>query len=243
MMGQVHEPFIYEIQWDQTVQRGVVDRYLAGDGGASFDNRLLLRPGVGEYLRQLNGLLRPLIQRRWAGMVAQLNQLEESQLDAFLFGVDRAQTAKIRAGLWEIQARRCFYCNARVVETTHAHVDHFIPWARYPDNGLDNLVVADVTCNGFKSSSLAAAEHVARWARRFGAESPERGQLVALAEQTAWERRDQRTLSVARAIYHRLPVDARLWLRRREFVTPDRLVIERALAVTEPAAGVPGASP
>jgi hypothetical protein len=171
-------------------------------------------------------------------MVAQLNQLEESQLDAFLFGVDRVHTAKIRAGLWEIQARRCFYCDARIIEPTHAHVDHFIPWARYPDDGLDNLVVADVTCNGFKSSSLAAADHVARWARRFRTESPERGQLVALATQTAWERRDQRTMSVARAIYHRLPGDARLWLRRREFVNPDRLVIATALTLAEPEASV-----
>jgi len=33
---------------------------------------------------------------------------------------------------------------------------------------FDNLVLADVACNGFKSRSLAAADHVARWARRFG---------------------------------------------------------------------------
>lgn len=240
MMGQAHEPFIYEIHWDHTVRRAAVDRYLAGDGG-TFDNRLVLRPGVGEYLRQLNGVLRPLVQRRWAAMVAQLNQLEESQLDAFLFGADRAQTAKIRAGLWEIQDARCFYCEARVGDPAAAHVDHFIPWARYPDDGLENLVVANVACNGYKSSSLAAAHHVARWARRFAADAPERTQLVALAERTAWERRDRRTLGVARAIYHRLPDDARLWLRRREFVTPDRPVIAAALAVGDPGAADPAA--
>jgi HNH endonuclease len=209
MMGQVHQPFIYEIHWNQDVRRPVVDRYVAGDGD-TFDNRLLLRPAVGEYLRQLNGLLRPLIQRHWAAMVAQLNQLEESQLDGFLSGVDRAQTTKVRVGLWEIQDRRCFYCEGRVGDPARAHVDHFIPWARYPDNGLDNLVVADVACNGFKSSSLAAADHVGRWARRFDAESWDRTRLAALAAHTSWERRDQRTLSVARTIYHRLPDDARL---------------------------------
>jgi hypothetical protein len=58
---------------------------------------------VGESLRQLNGLLRPLIQRRWAVMVEQLDRIREAQLDAFLFGADRTQTAKIRAGLWEIK--------------------------------------------------------------------------------------------------------------------------------------------
>jgi hypothetical protein len=39
---------------------------------------------------------------------------------------------------------------------------------------------------------------------------------------------------VARAIYHRLPDNARLWLRQKEFVTPDRLVIEKALAASGP---------
>src|SRR5262245_46020890 len=109
-------------------------------------------------------------------MVAQVNRLEESQLEAFLFGTDRIRTAKIRAGLWEIQRGRCFYCDTGVREPARAEVDHFIPWSRYPDDGLDNLVVADTGCNGFKSGSLAAAEHVARWARRFAQGSAESGQ-------------------------------------------------------------------
>jgi hypothetical protein len=37
---------------------------------------------------------------------------------------------------------------------------------------------------------------------------------------------------VARAIYGRLPDDALLWLRRREFVAPDRPLIDVALAMT-----------
>jgi hypothetical protein len=111
------------------------------------------------------------------------------------------------------------------------HVDHFIPWARYPDQGLDNLVIADVRCNGFKSSSLAAADHVTRWTRRFAAGSPDHRQIADLASKTAWERQDGRTLGVARGIYGRLPDGARLWLRRREFVLPDRPVLETALSL------------
>ena len=141
----------------------------------------MLRPGVGEYFLQLNGLLRPLIQRRWAAMVAQLNRLEESQLEMFLFGADRTQTAKIRAGLWEIQGRRCFYCDARIAEPVRGQVDHFVPWSRYPDDTLDNFVVADKSCNGFKSSSLAAADHLTRWTRRFADGSSEYAQLSDLA--------------------------------------------------------------
>ena len=110
IMGRSQRPFIYEICWDQDVEQREVTRYQAGEA-STFDNRVLLKPGVGEYLLQLTGLLRPLIQRRWAAMVAQLNRLEESQLEVFLFGADRTQTARIRAGLWEIQGRRCFYCD------------------------------------------------------------------------------------------------------------------------------------
>jgi hypothetical protein len=71
VMGQFHQPFIYDLHWDHRIQWKEVSRYLGGETG-TFDNRLLLRPNVGEYLLQLNGLLRPLIQRRWTAMVAQL---------------------------------------------------------------------------------------------------------------------------------------------------------------------------
>jgi 5-methylcytosine-specific restriction endonuclease McrA len=229
MMGQSLNAFIYEIHWDTRVRRRDIELQ-APDGGAGFDNRVLLKPGVGDYLLQLNGLLRPLIQRRWAAMVAQLNRLEDARLEAFLFGADRVQTARVRAGLWEIQTRRCFYCHERLREPAGGQVDHFVPWARYPDNGLDNLVLADVACNGFKSSSLAAADHVVRWARRLVAGSPEHRQIADLAEQTAWEREPDRSAGVARGIYLRLPVDARLWLRRREFVDPDAATLAAALA-------------
>jgi HNH endonuclease len=48
-------------------------------------------------------------------------------------------------------------------------VDHFLPWARYPENGIENLVVTDPRCNNDKRDFLAAAEHVERWrGTRFG---------------------------------------------------------------------------
>ena len=130
--GEAQDPFIYDIGWDLHVDGRLVADYQAGHG-RDFDNRVMLRPRVGEYLLQLNGVLRPLIQRRWTMMVAQLNRLEDSQLEAFVFGVDRVQTSRIRAGVWEIQQRRCFYCDRRIADPTQGEVDHFVPWARYPD--------------------------------------------------------------------------------------------------------------
>lgn len=154
-------------------------------------------------------------------MVAQVNQLEESQLELFLFGAARTPTARVRAGLWEIQAGRCFYCEERIADPSRGEVDHFIPWARYPDDGLDNLVVADGRCNGQKSSSLAATSHVARWAGRLVDGAAASHELAALASETGWTREAGKSLSVARAIYLRLPTDARLWLRGREYVPPE----------------------
>ena len=227
-MGQSHRPFIYEIYWDRHVEQHEVTRYQVGEA-SGFDNRVMLRPAVGEYLLQLNGLLRPLLQRRWAARVAQLNRLEESQLEMFLFGADRTPTAKVRAALWEIQERRCFYCDKRIADPVGGQVDHFVPWSRYPDDSLDNFVVADTRCNGSKSSSLAAADHLTRWTRRFAEASSEHAQLSELARLTKWDRQPDRSLNVARAIYLRLPNDARLWLRGKEFVPPDSEMISTAL--------------
>jgi 5-methylcytosine-specific restriction endonuclease McrA len=236
MMGQSYRPFIYEIYWDLRVEQREVTGYQIRDA-STFDNRVMLRPGVGEYFLQLNGLLRPLIHRHWAAMVAHVNRLEESQLELFLFGANRTQTAKIRAALWDIQGRRCFYCDTRIAEPIDGDVDHFVPWSRYPDDSLDNFVIADKRCNGFKSSSLAAAGHLTRWTRRFADGSSEHAQLSDLAHRATWDRQPNRSLNVARAIYLRLPNDARLWLRGKEFVSPDSFTIGTALdvdAVTEP---------
>ena len=48
--------------------------------------------------------------------------------------------------LRELQDNRRFYCERRI--DGQVEVDHFIPWARHPDNGIENLVVADQRCNG-----------------------------------------------------------------------------------------------
>jgi hypothetical protein len=86
-IGSSSDPFIYQIHWDRSVTRGEVLRYQMERQG--FDNRILLKPRVGEHLLRLNGLLRPLIHRRWAAMVAALNRQEDSRLEEFLFGASR----------------------------------------------------------------------------------------------------------------------------------------------------------
>jgi 5-methylcytosine-specific restriction endonuclease McrA len=218
-VGTSVDPFIYQINWDQNIPYRDVIRYQRGHGG--FDNRILLKPRVGEFLVRLNGLLRPLIQRRWAAMVAALNQQEDSRLEHFLFGVERLDLSIARAPLWELQESRCFYCQGRIREAKESHVDHFIPWSRYQENGLSNLVVADVKCNGNKSDFLAAVEHTEKWLDRFRGSSSTAADLETLSNRIRWDLSSERALSVARAIYLRLRSDSKLWRLGRQFVNAD----------------------
>jgi hypothetical protein len=82
-----------------------------------------------------------------------------------------------------------------------------------------------------QEQSLAATDHVERWACRLRADTPEHSELRDLAEVTRWHRQPQRTASVARGIYLRLPIDAKLWLRARTFVGPDAAALLTALTI------------
>ena len=71
--------------------------------------------------------------------------------------------APITAGLKELAAGKCFYCRGLVKK---AQVDHFIPWVRYPNNAIENLVLAHSRCNNDKRDHLVAATHVGNWVQR-----------------------------------------------------------------------------
>jgi hypothetical protein len=221
IVGQETDRLLYDIGWGLEIERKkrAVTEYQSGGLGA-FDNNIRLLPGVGDHLVALNGLLRPLVHRAWAAMVAQLNGLHESRLESFLFGVNRSALTGLRSPLLEIQRGVCFYCGGAVGRG--GHVDHFIPWARYPDNGIHNLVVADERCNGSKRDFLAADRHLEHWRQRNTEDMPA---LAQVAGHERWENHPDDTLGVARGIYLRLPSRVRLWLRHDEFsrASMDRL--------------------
>lgn len=224
--GRTHDEFLYSIEWDRSVRKGEVSEYQR-TGSGSFDNRILLQPGVGESLVLLNGLLRPLIHRQWTAMVAQMNGMEESRLEEFLFGARRIPLDPVRPGLREFQENRCFYCEdpLRNSGRKRPEVDHFIPWARYPNNAIENLVVAHERCNGRKRDFLAAPEHLGRWQERLGPKLRSAPELEDVAGDVGWESAPERSVSVTRAIYLRLPAGAQLWQRGQEFVeaVPEQL--------------------
>ena len=223
IIGNSPDTFIYDIGWDTSIKRSDIDH-------RAFSREIRFRPSVSEYLVQLNGLLRPLIQRKWAAMVARLNRLEDARLERVLFGFDRIATTKVRAALWEVQERRCFYCSDRISSPDGGEVDHFIPWARYPDNGIHNFVVADTRCNGNKRDFLAASYHVKRWVTRFDLGESLWSDLKMIAERELWEQQPARTIGVARATYLHLPNGAKLWIAKKDFEDADATLLAHVLA-------------
>jgi hypothetical protein len=217
--GTAEERFIYDFSWDKRVgRRAALREPLA----------ITMASGAAEALVQLAGLLRPLIQRQWAAMVASVNRtlVEDSQLEEFLFGIDRTSLARVRSDLSDMQDGRCFYC-AHVVKGT-PHVDHFVPWSRHPDNNICNLVVADSSCNSRKRDFLAAPGHLERWLDRM-ADAQTSHVLSSIAARRLWEHEPRRSIGAARALYLRLSDDTPLWLTDSEFVNADLRIISGLL--------------
>ena len=224
VLGRQEDRFLYEYNWRHDIRQAPVRAY-QHRRESDFDNRLLLLPGVAEQLVRLNGLLRPLFHREWAVMVAGMNRLPEADLERFLFGADRTSLDAVRGPLTELQAGACFYCGLRL--GGRADVDHFIPWSRYADDGLDNLVAAHPACNNNKRDFLASAQHVEHWVAR---SQDRRNDIDSIATDVAWQRDERRSRAVATAIYLRLPAATRLWRGRDDFEPADRGRLERALS-------------
>lgn len=116
-------------------------------------------------LRKFHGLVTDLVRGAWVRHVRRHNaglMGVSSDLHEFLFGSERADLGAVAVVLREVQAGRCFYCQ-RHLAAGAAHVDHFVPWSRYPVDLGHNFVLAHPACNGSKSDRLAAGEHLSRW--------------------------------------------------------------------------------
>jgi hypothetical protein len=224
-IGREEVRFLYEYTFTKETKKSAVDRYQEGNR-STFDNRLQLKPGVSAALIALNGVLRPLIYRNWALMVASMNGLKsESRLEDFLFGAERISLDPVRPRLRDLQGDRCFYCDKSM--SSVCHVDHFVPWSRHPNNSIDNLVATHGDCNGSKSDFLPAAEHVERWRQRSVRHAAD---LARIAREETWELSPGRTFGVARAIYRAVPDGMRLWRSGQSFIAIERPRIVAALA-------------
>ena len=127
-----------------------------------------LKPGVMFCLRRFHELVTDLVRGAWLRYVRRFNGQvlgEPNDLDQFLFGAERAPLEKYLPILREVQESHCLYCE-REVPAGAAHIDHFIPWSRYPIDLGHNFVLAHAGCNGAKADHLAAAAHLGRWVER-----------------------------------------------------------------------------
>lgn len=179
---------------------------------------LTLLPGVAYCLRRFQGLVHQLSRTGWVRHVREntRNRVivgEAGDLEAFMFGHQRASLEPAREVLLDLQSGKCFYCRRDIRE--QSAVDHFVPWSRYPHDLAHNMVLAHGTCNGSKSDMLAARRHLECWLERnegqkgmdLGKELTARG-LIADAD---------RSRTVARWAYGQgHSAGAQAWIKRDE---------------------------
>ncbi len=131
--------------------------------GSSF---ITLNAGIAYCFRRFYELVIQVSRNAWIGKIQSIpaNQQiigKQSQLDPFLFGINRQAITKAKPILEEIQKGKCFYCQKPL--TTKTEVDHFIPFAKYSNDLGHNFVAAHSSCNNNKRDYLAAFEHRDRW--------------------------------------------------------------------------------
>ena len=216
-VGSEQVPFLYQINWSDDIRHSTFR-------SSDFDNAIRFVRNTGDDLVRLAPFVRPLVQREWAKLVARVNKLPEARLEKFLFGGRREAIAHLVRPLLQLQGGSCFYCRKQI--SGRRQVDHFVPWSRHPDDGLDNLVVTHSSCNGAKRDHLAAAEHVERWTERIRERKVEIAQIANLEE---WPHEPSRTLGIARSIYLRLPPSALLWRIEDRFVPADEAKLRSVL--------------
>ncbi|MDQ6617457.1 MAG: hypothetical protein M3083_22600 [Actinomycetota bacterium] len=207
VVGNRAVPFLYEVDWPE----GTSVSELRSDGR----DRIRFLDGVSDRLVVLGPLLRPLIELHWTRDIARWTGVatEGERLRTHLFGTDRVAFPKVlREGLAELQGGNCFYCGSRLTRT--GQVDHFLAWSRWPNDAVENLVLAD-RCNGDKSDHLAALEHVERWVARLGDYSEA---LSLLASSGRWTSDLSRSTALLRSTYRTLVPGVPLWLRGKEFL-------------------------
>lgn len=134
-------------------------------------DRIELRGEAVYCLRRFFDLVADLTRSAWVRFVVRLPANRPllgdwADLHQFLFGIERGLLTPFRRLLLDDQDGRCFYCDGAI--KGEAVVDHFVPWARYPQDLGHNLVAADVRCNSAKGDRLPAYTHLLRWSERNG---------------------------------------------------------------------------
>ncbi len=206
VVGRQLVPFLYHADWEEGTTVSSLRRRNA--------DRVRLLPGVADRLVVLGPMLRPLIELHWTSDVARWTgvNLEDEALRTHLFGTERVTfPARLVAGVHDLQDGNCFYCGDRI--SGRGQVDHFLAWSRWPNDAVENLVLAD-RCNGAKSDHLSAVAHLERWATRLDEHG---ANLSDIAASTGWRSDPARTRALVATTYSHLSPGTPLWVHGSTF--------------------------
>ena len=204
-VGGKEIPFLYSCSWKPKQSLGPLR-----NSGLDF---IELKPGVRERLVVMGPLLRPVIEAIWVADVASWSKIEteEENLRVHLFGTERTTfPLEVREGLHKLHSNKCFYCSVEVPEGLA--VDHFIPWSRFPNDAIENLVMSCTPCNSKKSDHLASPFFLKKWLERL--EDPA---LTAIALKSGWESNPTRARAIASSIYRSVAIDSVVWGGSKSF--------------------------
>ena len=146
----------------QTVGSDKLDFLYANTGQGS---EITLKPGIAFCFRKHHPLVADMVKGAWLRYVRRFNVEalgDHADLNEFLFGSERVNLKEVGKIINEFQSGTCFYCN-RSLKGDVSHVDHFVPWSRYPVDLGHNFVLAHGACNTQKSDRLAAGVHLDSW--------------------------------------------------------------------------------
>jgi hypothetical protein len=139
-------------------------------------------------------------------------RLEDAALRTHLFGTERVSfPAQLVGALREIQDGCCFYCGDRI--DGRGQVDHFLAWSRWPNDAIENLVVAD-RCNGAKSDHLVVRTHLDRWHTHTATHETD---LIDIASSGDWRSDPTRTRALVITTYSHVAPGTPLWKRGSDF--------------------------
>ncbi|MDF2180136.1 HNH endonuclease domain-containing protein [Aliiglaciecola sp. CAU 1673] len=184
-------------------------------------NHIKLSAGIAHCFRRFYDLVVYLARNAWLQKIQSIkfNQDligQQSQLQDFLFGVDRNALNRAKPILVDIQNNICIYCQKPMKEEKVA-IDHFIPFSRYSTDLGHNFVAAHGTCNNSKRDHLAALKHREKWHEQ---------NLIVHAKTLSAELGgyfycdEQKSLAVSNWAYSvASSTGAKLWVAKNEFMT------------------------
>ncbi|WP_419910796.1 HNH endonuclease [Candidatus Poriferisodalis sp.] len=138
---------------------------------------LTLLPGVAESLTRFAGILRPLIEFRFAQEVVRINHetlnLPVDDVYSHLFGHERIMPPqKMRERLVQIQQGRCIFTGASLPTAGDSlELDHVVPWSRARLSQVENFLMTTRSVNSTKSDSMLGPAAIERWLRHLDANS------------------------------------------------------------------------